>query len=447
MNIKHTLTVLGLSCLALFAQAKTLPTQVTVKTELASPVVLVDEAQPNYLKVSLVGDPIKNQTRVPVNLALVIDRSGSMSGDRIEKARQAAIMAINMLNQDDMVSVIAYDSDAKIVIPATKVVNKTQLITTINQKIQANGMTALFAGLSKGINQVDKYLDKSKVNRIILLSDGQANVGPTSVNELAELAKIAAKKGIAITTIGLGDDYNEKLMASIASYSDGNHAFVEKSADLEAVFVNEFKDVMSVVAQEVTVTITLHDGVTPIRLLGREGDIDSNTVTVKMNQLYANQEKYVLLEIVSDEEASEQQKTIADVTVSYEDLVNQQPINYQDYIILTYTDQEDDVKKNRVEAVLAESEIQKVTLENEKALQLYNQGNITEAKELIIENANKLKVLTSSFASPEASSRALEQAEKNEIMADSIDEDSSDVYLKKATEFQFDSRQSTIKQK
>ncbi|VTR24542.1 Mg-chelatase subunit ChlD [Serratia fonticola] len=141
-----------------------------------------------------------------------------------------------MLNGNDTLSVVAYDSGVEVVIPATKVKDTKELINKINKSIEPRGMTALFAGVSKGIDQVSKHLDKEQVNRIVLLSDGQANVGPTSNSELAELAKLAAKKGIAITTIGIGDGYNEDLMTTIAGYSDGNHAFVEQSSDLEKTF-------------------------------------------------------------------------------------------------------------------------------------------------------------------------------------------------------------------
>lgn len=447
MRLKQLLTILGLSALTFLGQAKTTTTQVTVKTELASPVVLADEQQQNYLKISLIGHESEQQTRVPINLALVIDRSTSMSGDRIEKAREAAIMAINLLNEDDTISVVAYDSDAKVVIPATKVIDKTKLIKTINEQIQARGMTALFAGLSKGINQLDKFLDKEKVNRVILLSDGEANVGPTSVNQLSELAKIAAKKSIAVTTIGIGEGYNEALMAAIASYSDGNHAFVEKSSDLEAVFVREFKDVMSVVAQEVTVTITLNDGVKPLRLLGREGEISDNMIKVKMNQLYADQEKYVLLEFIPELGRVDQQKNVASISVNYDDLINKTSANAQTNVTINYTSNKDLVKDSIIEEVVAESVLQKVAIENERALDLYNRGNIPQAQAIMLENSEKLKDLQTNFTSDKASSRIMEQAIKNQIMADSIDEVDADVYLKKATEMQFDLKQNSIKQK
>lgn len=445
MKFKQILAVLGLSFFGFIGSGQS--TQITIKSELSSPIVLEDEQTPNYLKVSLIGSEQKQQSRVPINLALVIDRSGSMSGDRIEKAREAAIMAINMLNENDIVSVIAYDDNAEVVIPSTKVKDKQALIKIINNKINANGMTALFAGLSKGINQVDKYLDKEKVNRVILLSDGEANIGPTSVGELSELAIIAAKKGIAVTTVGIGRGYNEVLMASIASYSDGNHAFVQNSADLETVFIREFKDVMSVIAQEVIVTITLPEGVRPIRLLGRTGEINQNLVKVKMNQLYSNQEKYVLLELVPEKGTANKQKTIASVDVEYDDLINKKTITHNDRVSIAYTNQPQIVKQAIIEEVLVESEIQKVALDNEKVLELYKNGEIEKAKKMMKDTSTNFSLMSSDIGSAKTSARISTQMEKNQIMLDAIEDDDADIYRKKATELQFESKQNSIKQK
>lgn len=308
VRIKQAATLFVLFLLPLFVMAKAATPAVTVKSELSAPVMLANSEDKNYLKISLTGFNLDSKRRSPINLALVIDRSTSMTGDRIEKAREAAILAVNMLDAGDTLSVVAYDNNAEVIIPATKVNNKPALIAKIQQHIHPMGMTALFAGVSKGIGQVDKNLSPEQVNRIILLSDGQANTGPTSISELSDLARMAAKKGIAITTIGLGEDYNEDLMTAIAGYSDGNHSFVANSADLESAFTKEFQDVMSVVAQDVIVQIKTNNQVKPVRLLGRDGDISGNTVNVKLNQLYSNQEKYILLEVIPEKGSDNQKK-------------------------------------------------------------------------------------------------------------------------------------------
>ncbi|MCT6868289.1 MAG: VWA domain-containing protein, partial [Gilliamella apicola] len=435
--------LLGLSVCSLFSHAQ-INKQIQVRSELSSPIILEGTPETNYLKVSLSGQNVDSKKRVPINLAIVIDKSGSMSGQRIEKAREAAILAVNMLNENDTLSIVAYDSKARVIVPATKVDNKLRIIGLINENIYAEGGTALFAGLSKGIKQVENQLTKDKVNRIILLSDGQANIGPSSVDELSQLAIIAAKKNIAITTLGIGSDYNELLMSSIASYSDGNHVFVNNSADLENVFVHEFTDLMSAIAQDVVITIQLKNGVKPVRLLGRDGVIKGNEITVKMNQLFSNQEKYVLLEVIPDKGKVGQEKTLAQVDLKYDNLLENKTENETQVVRISYTKDKKMVDDAIHQDVLVETELQKVALENEKALELYNQGKRDEAQQLLRENGEALKAISAQSPTMSMSDkeRIENQARKNKTLAESVQKPD---FSKTLTEEQFQLKQSAIK--
>ena len=443
MKIIKIFALLGLSVCSLFGHAQ-INKQIQVRSELSSPIILEGTPETNYLKVSLSGQNIDSKKRVPINLAIVIDKSGSMSGQRIEKAREAAILAVNMLNENDTLSIVAYDSKARVIVPATKVDNKLRIIGLINENIYAEGGTALFAGLSKGIKQVENQLTKDKVNRIILLSDGQANIGPSSVDELSQLAIIAAKKNIAITTLGIGSDYNELLMSSIASYSDGNHVFVNNSADLENVFVHEFTDLMSAIAQDVVITIQLKNGVKPVRLLGRDGVIKGNEITVKMNQLFSNQEKYVLLEVIPDKGKVGQEKTLAQVDLKYDNLLENKTENETQVVRISYTKDKKMVDDAIHQDVLVETELQKVALENEKALELYNQGKRDEAQQLLRENGEALKAISAQSPTMSMSDkeRIENQARKNKTLAESVQKPD---FSKTLTEEQFQLKQSAIK--
>ena len=443
MKIIKIFALLGLSVCSLFGHAQ-INKQIQVRSELSSPIILEGTPETNYLKVSLSGQNIDSKKRVPINLAIVIDKSGSMSGQRIEKAREAAILAVNMLNENDTLSIVAYDSEARVIVPATKVDNKLRIIGLINENIYASGGTALFAGLSKGIKQVENQLTKDKVNRIILLSDGQANIGPSSVDELSQLAIIAAKKNIAITTLGIGSDYNELLMSSIASYSDGNHVFVNNSADLENVFVHEFTDLMSAIAQDVVITIQLKNGVKPVRLLGRDGVIKGNEITVKMNQLFSNQEKYVLLEVIPDKGKVGQEKTLAQVDLKYDNLLENKIENETQVVRISYTKDKKMVDDAIHQDVIVETELQKVALENEKALELYNQGKRDEAQQLLRENSEALKAISTQSPTMSMSDkeRIENQARKNKTLAESVQKPD---FSKTLTEEQFQLKQSAIK--
>lgn len=368
----------GLSSFWAVGQAQT--NEIVIQSELSSPVVLVNDQSPNYLKVSLKGFPVKATERPPLNLALVVDRSGSMSGDRIDKAREAAIMAVEVLGENDTLSIIAYDSGVDVIVPATKIKNKKEIIQKINKQLTPRGATALFAGLSKGIGEASKNLDPNKVNRIILLSDGQANIGPTSTKELSELAKIAAQKGIAVSTFGIGNDYNEDLMTAISNYSDGNHAYVANVSDLELIMEKEFKDSMSVAAQNFEIIIELKDGAKPIRLLGRDGEIKDNKITVSMNQVYANQEKYVLLELEPMAGSLDEEKLLANVDVRYTNAVTKQAQEYKMPVTISYTDNQEFAAQNVKESVVIDSMIQKSAVVQESIADYIEAGDMDSAR-------------------------------------------------------------------
>lgn len=198
---------------------------------------------------------------------------------------------------------------------------------------------------------------------------------------------------------------------------------------------------MSVVAQEVVVSIKLDENVKPIRLLGRDGEIKGDRVTVKMNQLYSNQEKYVLLEVLPAKGRAQQEKTLAQVSVNYDNLVSKQAEQYQAQVKIKYTDQVDLVKQSVIEEVVIDSEIQKVALENEKAMQLYNSGELSEAKQKLDDNTARLKALSMQMSNSSAVNKALEQAEINQSMAADMQTKDADRYRKEVTEQQYNLKQ------
>ncbi len=182
--------------------------QVHLNVQLAKPVLEANKKQTTFVKIGLTGFELKNdKERPPVNVSIVLDKSGSMNGEKIVRAREAAKMAIGRLNAKDIVSVVLYDSTVKILVPATKVSDKETIFAQIDQ-IGAGGSTALFAGMSKGADEVRKFLNEGRINRIFLPSDGQAKAGPKMPGELGELGASLAKESISVTTLGLGAGYN-----------------------------------------------------------------------------------------------------------------------------------------------------------------------------------------------------------------------------------------------
>ena len=372
------------SLLALPAQAR----QIELSAELGTPVVEAGRVHRTFLKISLTGFELSGLTeRTPANVSLVLDESGSMTGEKLEKAKEAALLAVDLLNEDDILSIISYDSHVKVLVPATRVADKADIRRAI-RAMKAGGQTALFAGVSKGAREIRKFIDKERVNRIILLSDGQANVGPSTATELGELGMSLGKEGISVTTIGLGAGYNEDLMANLAGYSDGNHAFVEDPEDLVKIFNYEFGDVLSVVAQDLLIRIEFEDGIRPLRILGRNGEIIGREVTTRMNQLYSDQEKYILLEVEVPEGMANETRDLASVTVSYQNMANKQQEDVRDKVSVSYSSSSDDVARSRNREVVTTATKQVANEMSKQALKLRDEGRREEAQSLLNSSAD-----------------------------------------------------------
>lgn len=374
----------ALAAAAVFATA--VVPQIDLDAAMGSSKMLAGQKQTGYLRVAMTGFEQENpEERAPVNVAFVLDKSGSMQGEKIRHAKDAAILAIDKLHNDDIVSVVLYDSVVQVLVPATKVSDRDAIYNAI-QRIEANGSTALFAGVSKGADELKKFLDKNRVNRIVLLSDGLANVGPASSDELGELGQSLGAEGIAVSTIGLGLGYNEDLMVQLAQSSDGNHMFAEQPADLEVAFRSEFGDVLSVVAQDVDVTITCTDGIRPIRVIGREADIEGQKIHLSLNQLYSEQTKYVIVEVEVPAHDVGHHVAIAEAAVSYRNMTTGDKQTVTKVTMVEMTDSQDVVDASVNKAVM-EAAVRQIGVERYAlACDLRDQGRIEEAKHLLETN-------------------------------------------------------------
>ncbi len=401
------------------AESKPANEKVKLDVAIADPVMLANKKETTHVKVGLTGFPLLNQEeRPPVNIALVIDKSGSMSGDKIEKAKQAAMAAIDRLRASDIVSVVVYDQSVQIVLPATKLTDKAFAKNAI-RKVKAAGSTALFAGVCKGAEEVRKFLDKDRVNRVILLSDGQANVGPAQPSELGELGESLLKEGIAVTTLGLGLDYNEDLMTQLATKSNGSHLFIENANELLAIFEHEFNDVLSVVAQEITIDINVREGIRPVRVLGQDAEISGQNVLIQLNQLYAEQERFILMEVEVPATASDATRSIADVTVTYANMCSKtnEKITATTSVKFDGNPGECTASKNKdvqEKWVLLEANRQSLL-----ATKLRDAGKVEEARKLLFANDGFLRT-----NARQLNSKILRfQATTNEFQALNIDKD------------------------
>jgi Ca-activated chloride channel family protein len=344
--------------------------------------------------------------RPPVNLALVIDRSGSMGGDKIARAREAALELVRRLGPDDVISIIAYDTRVETLVSAQRVGSAHGLEAAI-RGIEAEGSTALYGGVTRGAAEVRRFIEDSRyVNRVILLSDGLANVGPSSPEELGRLGHSLMKEGISVTTIGLGLGYNEDLMARLASRSDGNTYFVENSRDLPDIFNREIGDVLNVIARRVVIEIDFPAGVRPVNFVGRDGVIRGQKAELTLNQLYGGQEKFALIEVEVSPEMAGAEREIARARVNYEDALTARSASVTAQRNVSFSGERQAVVASADHQVQADYAANVLAVAKDEAIALVDSGKKNEAAALLRQRSAELKEIGQVYSNTAVSASA-----------------------------------------
>jgi Ca-activated chloride channel family protein len=344
------------------------------------------------VKIDLTAIDHKTKSRrTPLNLAVVLDRSGSMTGAKIEKARQAAMGLVDQLAPGDVFSFITYSDHAEVVLPAQQVEDKEALKERIS-RVHPGGSTALYAGVQAGADQIQKHLSAHKINRVILLSDGLANIGPCRPQDLRRLGGTLSERGIAVTTIGVGDDYNEDLMAGLAEASDANYYYVKDTEKLPEIFAKELGELIHVAARNVRIEIICPNGVKPIGLIGRPERFEGQKTSVMLSQFTASQDRFLFLRCMLNEPKPD----IAHVKVSYMDEVNGgNEDTVSETAKIQYTDDKLRAANSIRAGVVAEKELWLTAIAKDEALAAADAGRYQDAAQRL---ASQAKVLDQQYA-------------------------------------------------
>jgi len=249
-----------------------------------------------HVMVDLRGGAIAAAKTPPIDLSLVIDRSGSMKGGRLDHAITAAITAMERLRDGDRVSVVAFDQEAQTVVPPTTLdASSRATIAAAIRKITLGGDTCISCGITRALD--DLGTGAGRPRRILLLSDGEATAGIKDVAGLEKLAHDAEARDVSITTIGVGQDYDPRALTAIARASNGRHHYASSEAAMPAIFDEEARAMSAVVATETEATIHLQPGVELVSVLDRKHTVSGSIVRVPLGQFASAERKTILLEV------------------------------------------------------------------------------------------------------------------------------------------------------
>ncbi|MFX1284452.1 MAG: VWA domain-containing protein [Promethearchaeota archaeon] len=267
---------------------------INIEVTPSSPYALADGETHLYIQLKLTGREIQ-VSRTNLNLGVVLDRSGSMHGSKLQKAKEAVEFVVNNLSKDDVFALTIYDHRVDTIISSAKLTNPASIITRL-RSIRSRGRTNLHGGVVEGAKQVESAKHLEYRNVVLLLSDGLANEGITDRGRIRESVTDIYEGGIGISTFGVGDDFDEDLMVNIADVAGGSFYFIETADDIPKFIEHEFQGLLATAAYNIEVEWQKAEGVQIRRALGvpYEDRLSSST---KMGDLRSGNELLIILDV------------------------------------------------------------------------------------------------------------------------------------------------------
>jgi Ca-activated chloride channel homolog len=245
---------------------------------------LATETGRDYGLVQLQSSGMMAGRRLPLNLCLVIDRSGSMEGDPLDYVKRACGYVVDLLEPTDVLSVVTFEEQVDVVMPARRVVNK-QLIKEHIQRIQPGNTTNLYDGIVAGASQVASVRSDAYVNRLIVLTDGEPTAGIKDFQSIVGSVQEQKSRGITVTALGFGPEYNEELLAGIARRSGGNYYYISRPDLIPEVFRKELDALLTVTAKNLRLRLHLSRWVQVRQVFGHLPTFGNRTVEVPLPDL------------------------------------------------------------------------------------------------------------------------------------------------------------------
>ena len=373
-----------------------------------------------YLYIDLRAEPGKKpDSRTPLNIAIVIDRSGSMNEKKkLEYVKRAVDYILEQVKEDDYVSIVTYNDYVNVLQRSQHITNIYDLQDKIYD-IKADGYTNLSEGMFEGYDQVNNTYSRGYVNRVLLLTDGLANRGITDDYELSKKVRDKNRRdGITISTFGVGNDFNENLLTDIADYGKGNYYYINNSTKIPDIFAQELKGVRSLVAEATKVRIKFPtEYLTPSKIYGYPYDISGNEVVIDFKDVFAEQTKSVLIKF--DIKKKIDSKINFESDLSYNDVSSDfKEVSENDNQYLQPTTSKDEYTRNSNETVVQNISLFESNQMMEDALKEADNGNYDRAQNIL---KNAQEYMNTQMGSVQASTEMRQQSDNMDKYSKDLD--------------------------
>jgi Ca-activated chloride channel family protein len=355
--------------------------EVNLRATLARPALpTAGGPQVAYLLLEVLPTQVIAQMRMPVNVSFVLDRSGSMKGEKIDRVRRAVTQAIDLLDQHDIASVVIFDHRTEVLVPAAPVVNRREIQEKIS-RIRDAGGTKIGPAVDRGLREVEKG-GPTAIRRMLLLTDGQTE----GEKECLLRASDAGQRGVPITALGVGKDWNEDLLIEMANRSGGTADYIDRPDKIVDYFQSTVQRAQAAGIQNASLTLRLVQGVTPravwqvLPLISNLGyrPISDRDVAVALGELETNTARALLIELLVDPKPAGPYR-VGQAEVSYDvPLLQRQGEKSRADVLLTFTSDSGQAAQVNAPVMNIVEKVSAFKLQT-RALQDLQEGNVTGA--------------------------------------------------------------------
>ena len=270
-----------------------------VRIQSDKPVVPIGKPGERIVEITLIAPPSTgDKPHIPLNLSLVIDRSGSMQGKKLQYAKEAALHVIDLMSEKDRLAVVAYDDkvttlmSSQLLSDSVKDELKSRIMT-----LQAGASTFLYGGWLAGSREVAEAINDESVNRTLLLSDGLANVGERNINALSIHAQELFLRHISTSCFGVGLDYDEHLLESMANHGGGRFQFLETLQAIPLVFEREFEELISIYLRDVQIKLDLPASAKASVYANWHSEMEGSQLKIFLGSLASGQKRSIYIKL------------------------------------------------------------------------------------------------------------------------------------------------------
>ncbi|MCI3926239.1 VWA domain-containing protein [Paenibacillus sp. TRM 82003] len=338
--------------------------------------------------------------RPPMNVSLVLDRSGSMAGAPLAYSKQACRYAADRIGPADTLSLVAFDDTVQTVVAPAEGTDRT-LVRRRIEAIEPGGCTNLSGGFIEGASHARDLARPGATSRVILLSDGHANQGVTDRGRLAAMAREFLHAGVAVTTMGVGDGFDEELMEAMAEHGGGNFYYIRTPEQIPSIFERELNGLLGVVAQNAKLTLRPAAGVRVSRVYGFSSSHAADGATlVHVGDLADGETKSILVELAIDSQPPGRRLALTldweyvDVTEGAARCASSREL------FAEYTNDRELLGLPADDEVARQVELTRAGLAIESAMAAMDEGRLEDGRQLLEEQAEHLLLMSERLEAP-----------------------------------------------